>query len=252
MSEHLARVGDELLENGELRWRQTHFGPSKSHNMPREVNFKGAKLLYATRGRHPLPLGTAQYSAHTGQEFFHPKRLGQIVVRAQIERRDLVAFSIQRGQHDDGNGGMLTHAPADLKSIHAWHHDVQYQQMGVFPFPQRQGFQAVACLKHLEAARSQIAAHEVTQRRFIFSQQNALCPRRHGWLPSTVESSVASISTRGVVTAGNTSGSENVMVVPCTLLSAQIALSWASTKALQIVSPRPVPPECCWRPYRAR
>ncbi len=62
--------------------------------MPRKVDFKVAKMFYATCGWRRFPLGTAQHSAHTGEEFFYPKRLGQVIISAKIERGDLVAFSI--------------------------------------------------------------------------------------------------------------------------------------------------------------
>jgi len=43
--------------------------------------------------------------------------------------------------------------------------------------------------------------------------------------------------------AAETSSSENKIVAPRTLLSTQMALPWASIKALQMASPSPVPPE---------
>src|ERR1700694_3522820 len=105
---------------------------------------------------------------------------------------------------------------------------------------------------HLEATRAQVPAYEVAQRQFVFSDQNAFRLCRHEYFPPIAESSGVAALTSGAVTVGDTSGRENAIVVPCALLSAQIALAWASMKALLIASPRPVPTECCWRPWRVR
>src|SRR5260370_16474520 len=124
--------------------------------------------------------------------------------------------------------------------------------MGIFPLPQGYSLQPVARFQYFKAAGAQVSAHEIAQHHFIFGEQDTLCPRRHTNLRSSAVSSVAVVSTGIVAIAGETSGSENEIVVPCTLLSAQMAFLWSSLKALQMATPSPVPPECCWRPWRAR
>ena len=101
-------------------------------------------------------MGTAQHGAHTGQEFFHPERLGQVIVSTEIKRGDLLALSIQRSQHDDGHGRVLAHAPTDFEAVHARHHDVQNQQMGVFPLPQGYSLQPIARFQYFKAAGTQV------------------------------------------------------------------------------------------------
>src|SRR5258708_25165849 len=124
MGKHLTDVGDKLLQKGELCWRQPNFCSSQAHDMPRKVDLEVAKMFYAACGWRRFPLGTAQHSAHTGEEFFHPKRLGQVIVSTEIERSDLVAFSVQCGQHDDGHGRVFADTLTDFEAVHARHHDV--------------------------------------------------------------------------------------------------------------------------------
>src|SRR5258708_12250849 len=99
MGKHLTDVGDKLLQKGELCWRQPNFCSSQAHDMPRKVDFKVAKMFYATCGWRRFPLGTAQHSAHTGEEFFYPKRLGPVIISAKITPPHLSPFTISLSQH---------------------------------------------------------------------------------------------------------------------------------------------------------
>src|SRR5215469_8604453 len=143
MSDYLADVDNKLLQNGELCGRQPYLYSSQSHNMPRKIDLQVAKLFYACHGRRYLPLSTTQHSTHTGQEFLHPKGLGQVIVCTEIKSCDFVTFSIKRSQHNDGHSRMLTYAPTDFQSVHARHHDIQNQQVRVLPLPQGHSFQPV-------------------------------------------------------------------------------------------------------------
>src|SRR5436853_3453711 len=74
MREHLACMGDKLLQKGELYWRQPHLHPLKSHDVPRKVDLEVAKAFDAASKWYRLQLSTAQHGTHAGQEFFHSKR----------------------------------------------------------------------------------------------------------------------------------------------------------------------------------
>src|SRR5690348_4022586 len=110
-------------------------------------------------------------------------------------------------------------------------------------------------------ASAEIAAHELAQGRVILGHQyrraaghHPLRPCRSGPLPGPPASrqwAVAAL-TAGATCPSSAAGTENEMIVPLALLSAQIFPPCASTKALQIARPSPVPPERCWWPRLAR
>ena len=69
MRKHLAYVRDQLLQKGELYWRQPHLHPLKSHDMPRKVDLEVAKSFYAASKWYRLRLGTAQHGTHARRAY---------------------------------------------------------------------------------------------------------------------------------------------------------------------------------------
>ena len=78
-------------------------------------------------------LGVTQRHADAGQQFGSAKRLGDVVVRAQIQAQDLVHLVALGGQHDDrdiGGRGRALQAAADLHAVDAGQHNVQQYHRG--------------------------------------------------------------------------------------------------------------------------
>ena len=75
----------------------------------------------------------AQQGAAAARELHEGERFGEVVIRAAIERHDLVEFGIFGGEHHDGNrrGGLVgAQAPHDLEAIGVGQHDVEQNRIG--------------------------------------------------------------------------------------------------------------------------
>lgn len=73
----------------------------------------------------------AQYRARPGDQFARVKRLGQVVVGAQLDADDSVHCVALRGDHDDRHRQRAAaEAAANRQSVLAWHHQVKYSQTG--------------------------------------------------------------------------------------------------------------------------
>src|SRR5579859_81974 len=197
--------------------------------MPGEINLEVAITPDASvKGRHRLDPRAAQDGAHAGEQLVYPERLGEIIVGAEIERGNLVAFGVQRGEHDDRGGGLLAHAAADLKTVHLGHHDVQDQEVRQLTLPKSNRLKAIAGFQYLEAACAQIAAHEVAERHLVVGDENAPGFRRHEHPFSPPARSDGTEATVGTgFPWGVASCSENKMMV---------CASWRSTVTLWLVS----------------
>src|SRR5258708_3206018 len=149
--------------------------------MSGQVDRKIAKLFDLIYRRLYLPLTPAKDRAYTGKEFFYAKWLGQIVICTEIQRRYFVTFSIQCGQDDDGHSRAFADTPTHFEAVHTWHHDIQDQQMRIFPFPNRNRLQAIAGFQDLKAACAEIPTDKISQYFFVLGEENALrlcCHRR--------------------------------------------------------------------------
>lgn len=94
------------------------------------VHRHGAGLLLDAQpaegrpGSPLLPAGAFQHRAHPGHQLLGAERLGNIVVRAQIEAQQLVIFLTPGGEHDDRGLGKLPQLPQRLKAVLPRHHHV--------------------------------------------------------------------------------------------------------------------------------
>src|SRR5215472_4577090 len=96
--ENLATMGNENLEQVILRGCQRDLSPVDLHPPPREINREWSRLkpwLGAARGL----CCASQGNAHASQYLVHAERFGDIVVGSQVERFDLVAFSVFHRKH---------------------------------------------------------------------------------------------------------------------------------------------------------
>ena len=80
-----------------------------------------------------LRRGAAQQRLDAGDQLTHGERLGDIVVRAQLEAEDLIHLVALGGQHDDGDVRSRRRAlepPAHFHAINAGEHDIQQHHRG--------------------------------------------------------------------------------------------------------------------------
>ena len=103
---------------------------------------------------------TAQSRLHAREKLVKRKRLGNVVVGAQLECQDLVDLLILRGQHDDRHGAKLANLLAGFDPIEHGQHDVEHDQIRLLALCHRNrratvagGNDGVAAAFEIEAQR---------------------------------------------------------------------------------------------------
>ena len=88
------------------------------------------------------------------------KRLGDVVIGAQLECQNLVDLLILRGQHDDRDGAKLANLLAGFNPVEHGQHDIEHDQIGLFALRHRNcratvagGNDRVAAAFEIEAQR---------------------------------------------------------------------------------------------------
>ncbi len=105
--------------------------PLARHLATAQVHFDFSEGVFVLRlGKR---LGPPQYCLYPGQQFADGKRLGDVVIGAQLKADDFVHFLPTRREHDDRNRRPLAFKLlADVEPAHAWHHDVEDHEVGRF------------------------------------------------------------------------------------------------------------------------
>ena len=121
------------------------------------------------------------------------ERLGHVVVRAELERENLVDFLIARGQHDDRHAAALTDLFTRFDAVQDGQHDIHDDQVGPFARRERDRRPSVAGRRDRIAVSLEIEAQRLKDRGLIVHDQNLLRLRdggnhrcRHNTVPQRV------------------------------------------------------------------
>src|SRR6266567_1351932 len=102
--EHLSRVRDEQLQQGELLRAEGEHAVAAAYSAGGEVDLQVRDAVHRRCER-----GTpARQRLEPRQQLAEGERLGEVVVRPDLEPADTVVHGIERREHEDGRG----HAPA--------------------------------------------------------------------------------------------------------------------------------------------
>ncbi len=114
----------------------------------------------------------AQRHAQTRQQFVGAKRLGQVIVRAQVERGHFVALGVAHGKDEDGDGRPFAQSFAHVQAAQLG--QVEIEDDGVWQF--RGG--PVECLfavggaDHVVAVSDQARAQRTQNMRLVVNDQD--------------------------------------------------------------------------------
>src|SRR6266851_7225744 len=100
------------------------------------------------------------------------ERLGDVVVRAEVEAPDAVRFFAARGQQDDRHWSTLTQLATDLKAAQPGQHNVEHDQIRQRSFGERQGFFATVRQDRPVALLAQRVANDVGDVAVIVDDEN--------------------------------------------------------------------------------
>ena len=124
-------------------------------------------------------LRPAQDGPHARGQFPRGKRLGDVVVRAELQPDEPVGLVDARGEHDDGDVGLAPQGPAHVQPIAAGQIEVEDDQVGSFAPRNGQGVAAVARGGHAEPAAFEVVARQLDYFRFVVYDQDQLV---HGFI----------------------------------------------------------------------
>ena len=123
-------------------------------------------------------LHAAQHRAHPANQFARAKRLGDIIIRAQLQPTHAVIFIPARGQHDYRHIRCFAQQPQRLEAIHLWHHHIKNHQVRHHFTHLVQRILAVISLVHREAFQIKIHADEADHALLVIHYQNAAARAR--------------------------------------------------------------------------
>ena len=100
----------------------------------------------SVRGRHRVGHGTdirlrrhhldaTEHGPDAGQKLTHGKRFREIIVGPDFEADDAVDLLTFGGEQENRHGRLRSQRAADLETVDAWQHDVEYH--GLRPLPAR-------------------------------------------------------------------------------------------------------------------
>ena len=98
LRDEAAAVANEHFDEVPLGRCQSHLLAVAAHLLRRQVDGEVRRLdegFFFRRG------GTPEGGAQAGEQLVHAERLGDVVVGAGVERRNLVALGVADRQHDD-------------------------------------------------------------------------------------------------------------------------------------------------------
>ncbi len=73
----------------------------------------------------------AQRDPQAREQLAHPERLGEVIVGAGVERRDLVALLAAGGEHDDRHVAPLPQPPDHLQAVEIGQAQVEDDEVGL-------------------------------------------------------------------------------------------------------------------------
>jgi hypothetical protein len=116
--------------------------------------------------------GTPDRGPHAGEKFLHPERLGDVVVRAGVERLDLVGAVGSPGQHDDGRLGPAAQALDHLHAFQIGQAEVEDHQVRRMPGGDLERFGPGGRHVHPVFAHPQVDAQRTEDLRLVVDDQH--------------------------------------------------------------------------------
>ena len=120
--------------------------------------------------------------ADAGEQLTRPEGLFDVIVCAEIERRDLVALVRARGDHDDRHTRPGPHLLEYLHAVHVGKTEVKDDQVGTMRRDHRQRLLRAARHERVEAVGGQNGGHEILDVLLVLDDQY-LIPDLHPLFP---------------------------------------------------------------------
>src|SRR5208282_401172 len=167
----LPRMTEEVLQQLELLRGEIHRLPLTRHlataQIYLDITKRVAVLLFGNGMR------TAEDGLYAGQQLTNGERLGDVIIRSQLEPDDFVHFLAPGGKHDDRDGRPLgLELFANVQPAHARHHDIEDHEVGRFVERAFQSSNAVRGANHLISFVLEVVAQTGNHVGFVFDNQD--------------------------------------------------------------------------------
>src|SRR5438132_11415734 len=129
-------------------------------------------------------LRSPKHGPDAGEQLIGAERLGEIVVRAHIERPNLVGLVAARADHDHRREAAAFEGGEDMPTIHKWQADVEQDDVEGFRRECLHARGAVGGELHLVAAGLESGHYGIAKRPIVLHYQD-LGGHRRLYLPAT-------------------------------------------------------------------
>ncbi len=137
--------------------------------MRRRVQFEFSEPVRLGR----LGIAAAQKGVRARHEFADAKRLGDVIVRPEVQAENDVFLLALGREHDDGRlDAALAHRAADLVAVHFGEHDIEQYQVVIARKRQREAALSLRGGIDHAAARDEVVLQPAEQRRIVFDNQD--------------------------------------------------------------------------------
>jgi len=115
---------------------------------------------------------TAQQGAHSRNQRTRRERLGDVIVRANLQPGHLIHFLGEGSEHDDGHIAFAAQSLADFAPIQDGEHQVEDDEVGLFPAGNGQRGLTVGGGDNAESVLLQIIARQADDLRFVIHNED--------------------------------------------------------------------------------
>ena len=131
MSDYAAGVSDQRGQQLVFGWRKVGHFPGAKDLPPHQIDFEIAGLEAGFAITSRCKAGVSEGHSNSRQQFGNPKRFGQIVIGAEVERIHLVALLPPGRDHDDRCAGRTAELPGYLETVPVGQAEVEQDDLRV-------------------------------------------------------------------------------------------------------------------------
>src|SRR5680860_811818 len=158
----------------ELAGRERHGNASLAHVVGRDLDAQipGLDLVGQLLTRRHRSRGSTQDRLHASGELTRRERLGDVVVRAELQTHHAVVFVASGGEHDHRHRRVLPQAPADLETVDPGQHEVEDHEVRPLSGRVVERGLAVTDRVHRETLALEVAHNDLTHCRIILDDEH--------------------------------------------------------------------------------
>src|SRR5712692_283893 len=171
---HASRVREQVGDQVELARRQLDVLCVHYDAACRAVDAEVADRVELGHGFRLIRVRrcAAHHSIDAGEHLADRKRLGDVVVRAELEADNLVDLGILGRDHDDRHAAALAQRATEVETAHAGQHQVEQDEVRAGGARRPQACSAVARVIHREPGRDEVVLEHLADALVVLHDKN--------------------------------------------------------------------------------